>query len=180
MRSRMRAFGVVALGAAALALGLVRAGTNGTAAAPVPPPALERFRALTGDWVSAEDGDMVKKGDLVARYHVSGAGSAVVEELFPGDEHAMTTVYTTEGNDLVLTHYCMAGNQPRMRAKSTGGREIAFAFDGGTNIDPKKSRFMHDAAIDFVGPDEIKTRWVEYDQGKVAMTIDMHLVRKTS
>ena len=61
---------------------------------------------------------MSKKGDLVARYAVTAAGSAVVETVFPGTEHEMVTVYHADGSDLVLTHYCMEGNQPRMRAKA--------------------------------------------------------------
>src|SRR5688500_9647707 len=84
-------------------------------------PALERFKALAGEWVSLEDGEMVKKGDLVARYAVTAAGTAVVETVFPGSGHEMVTVYTADGPDLVLTHYCMEGNQPRMRAHKPSG-----------------------------------------------------------
>ena len=43
---------------------------------------------------------------------------------FPGTGHAMTTVYHLDGRDLVLTHYCMGGNQPRMRAKTTEGATV--------------------------------------------------------
>jgi len=68
------------------------------AAAPAPAPArptsapLERFKTLAGEWVAAEDGDMVKKGDLVARYAVTASGTAVVETVFAGSEHEMVTV----------------------------------------------------------------------------------------
>ena len=141
---------------------------------------LDRFKALEGTWVAAEDGPMVKKGDLVAQYHVTGAGSAVVEELFPGSHHAMTTVYHLDGSELVLTHYCMSGNQPRMRAKASNGTRVAFAFDGGTNIDPKKDQHMHEATFEFVGQNELRSTWVEFAQGKPGMTVNMHLVRKAS
>ena len=148
------------------------------AAVAAPPTGLDRFKALAGDWVAAEDGDMVKKGQLVARYHLTGAGTAVVEEIFPGTEHAMTTVYHLDGSDLVLTHYCMSGNQPRMRAKSAAGPKVAFAFDGGTNVDPKKDEHMHEATFEFVSADEIRSTWVGYNQGKPEHTVNMHLVRK--
>jgi hypothetical protein len=170
------------MGAASLIAGLwmgwVAAGPEHDHAAKAPPQALERFRALAGTWVSVEDGPMVKKGDVVAVYHVTGGGSAVVEELFPGMEHAMTTVYTMEGKDLVLTHYCMTGNQPRMRAKSVSASKVEFKFDGGANIDPKTTQHMHDATFEFVGPDEMKSTWVEFENGKSAMTVGMHIVRK--
>src|SRR5262249_15189060 len=108
------------------------------AAPPAPPssPGLERFKSLAGAWVAAEDGPMSRKGDLVARYAVSAAGTAVVETVFPGRPQEMVTVYHADGADLVLTHYCMEGNQPRMRARETQGPRLDFAYDGGTNIDP--------------------------------------------
>ncbi len=144
------------------------------------PGGLDRFKSLAGEWVAVEDGEMVQKGQLVATYTLTGAGSAVVEELFSGTPHAMTTVYHMDGPDLVLTHYCMTGNQPRMRAKPPFGPRVAFAFDGGTNIDAKKDQHMHEATFEFVSDSEIRTTWVEFAQGKPAMTVAMHLVRKTS
>lgn len=177
MSSNTARFGLATALAATLLAGRTLAGAAGEHA-PAPAPELDRFRALAGDWVAAEDGEMVKKGDLVARYHLTGGGSAVVEELFPGQHHEMTTVYYVDGRDLVLTHYCMSGNQPHMRAKSAAGPRVEFAFDGGSNIDPKRDRHMHNATFEFVGSDEIRTTWTEYDQGKSAMTVAMHLVRK--
>ena len=155
------------------------------AAAPAPAPArptsaaLERFKTLAGEWVAAEDGDMVKKGDLVARYAVTASGSAVVETVFPGSEHEMVTVYHADGPDLVLTHYCMEGNQPRMRAKGAAqGSRFDFAYDGGTNIDPKRDRHMHSPTFDLVGADEIRSEWSELAEGKPVFVARMHLVRK--
>jgi hypothetical protein len=151
------------------------------AAAPGRPalPSLERFKTLAGEWVAAEDGDMVKKGDLVARYAVTASGSAVVETVFPGSEHEMVTVYHADGPDLVLTHYCMEGNQPRMRARGAQGSRIAFAYDGGTNIDPKRDRHMHSATFELVGADEIRSEWNEIAEGQTVFLARMHLVRKT-
>lgn len=37
-------------------------------AIPASLPALDRFKALAGEWVAAENAEMFKKGDLVARY----------------------------------------------------------------------------------------------------------------
>jgi hypothetical protein len=169
----MRKPPLLTLCAALLASGLATA-------SPPENQAFERFKGLEGDWVAAEDGDMTKKGDLVATYRLTGAGSAVVEEIFSGSPHAMTTVYFLDGADLVLTHYCMSGNQPHMRAKATSSPKVVFAFDGGTNINPKRDRFMHNATFEFVSKDELTSTWAEYADGKQAMTVTMHLVRKSS
>jgi hypothetical protein len=139
--------------------------------------ALERLKALAGEWVAAEDGEMVKKGDLVARYAVTAGGSAVVETVFPGQEHEMVTVYHADGPDLVLTHYCMEGNQPRMRAKGAQGARFDFAYDGGTNIDPKRDRHMHSASLALLSADEIRSEWTELADGKPVLVVKSHLVR---
>ena len=153
-------------------------------AAPAPAPArptsapLERFKTLAGEWVAAEDGDMVKKGDLVARYAVTASGTAVVETVFPGSEHEMVTVYHADGPDLVLTHFCMEVNQPRMRARGAQGSRFEFAYDGGTNIDPKRDRHMHSATFDLASANEIRSEWSELAEGKPVFVARMHLVRK--
>jgi hypothetical protein len=164
-----------ALPALVLAAGAALAGDSRAAS-----PALDRFKSLAGEWVAAEDGPLAKKGDLMARYTVTAGGSAVVETLLPGKQHEMVTVYTADGDDLVLTHYCMEGNQPRMRAKSPSGARVAFAFDGGPHIDPKRDRHMHSAWFEFVGADEIRSEWTEHAGGKPVLVVPSHLVRKAN
>jgi hypothetical protein len=139
----------------------------------------ERLKNLAGEWVAGEDGEMFKKGDVVSRYAVTAAGSAVVETVFPGSPHEMVTVYHADGPDLVLTHYCMEGNQPRMRATNPkGSSRFTFEFDGGTGINPKKDRHMNSATIEFVGPDELSTVWTEIEAGKPVFVAKSRLVRK--
>jgi len=91
----------------------------------------------------------------------------------------MVTVYHADGDDVVLTHYCMEGNQPRMRARAPKGSRLDFAFDGGTNIDPKRDRHMHSARLDLIGADEIQSEWTEHADGKTVLVVNSHLVRKT-
>lgn len=142
------------------------------------PAGFEKFKALAGEWVAAEDGEMARKGDLVARYAVTAAGTAVVETVFPDSPHEMVTVYHADGPDLVLTHFCIEGNQPRMRAKGAQGPRFEFEYDGGTNIDPRRDRHMHKALLEFLGVDEIRSEWTELDAGKPVLVARSHLVRK--
>jgi hypothetical protein len=72
-----------------------------------------------------------------ARYHLTGNGTAVVEDLLGEDATPlMTSVYHMDGADLRLTHYCGAGNQPRLKAAyadpATG--VMRFAFVDVTNL----------------------------------------------
>ena len=169
---------IATLAALALSAGATLASPPATAAGKPASAALERFKALAGEWVAAEDGEMSKKGDLVARYAVTANGTAVVETVFPGSPHEMVTVYHADGPDLVLTHYCMEGNQPRMRAKDPKGARFDFAYDGGTNIDPKRDRHMHSAWVSLLGADEIQSEWTELAEGKPVLVAKMHLLRK--
>lgn len=142
------------------------------------PSPLERLEALEGDWVATADGEMVEAGQLVKTYRVTAAGSAVVETVFPGTDHEMTSVYHAEGDDLVLTHYCMLGNQPRMRAPATTGSRIEFAYDGGSNLDPAVDDHIHSGWIELLGPDEMRTEWTEHSAGEPRTVIELHLVRR--
>ena len=174
----VNARGIAILIALALSTAAALASPPATTAGKPASAALESFKALAGEWVAAEDGEMSKKGDLVARYAVTASGSAVVETVFPGSPHEMVTVYHADGPDLVLTHYCMEGNQPRMRAKAPKGARFDFAYDGGTNIDPKRDRHMHSAWVSVLGTDEIQSEWTELAEGKPVLVAKMHLVRK--
>ena len=93
---------------------------------PQPPTnaGLETMKKLAGTWLVADkDG---KPTDQVASViKVTAGGSAVQETMFPGQPHEMVSIYTADGPDLVMTHYCMLGNQPRMKAaaKSHGEQD---------------------------------------------------------
>jgi hypothetical protein len=167
---------VAALAASATAAAL--AAPVPAAAAKAASPAFERFKALAGEWVAAEDGEMARKGDLVARFALTGGGSALVETVFPGSPHEMVTVYHPDGPDIVLTHYCAEGNQPRMRARAAGGSRFDFEFDGGTNIDPRRDRHMHSATLELLGDDEIRTVWTELAEARPVLVVTSHLLRK--
>ena len=168
----------IALVLTATAAAYAGPGAEHTHPAKPAPAVFEKLKALTGEWIAAEDNPMAKKGDLVARYAITASGTAVVETIFPGSPHEMVTVYHADGSDLVLTHYCMEGNQPRMRARNAKGPRIDFAFDGGTNIDPKKDRHMNSASLELVGADEIRSVWTEIEAGKPVFVAKSHLVRK--
>lgn len=127
--------------------------------------AFERLKALSGDWIDT-DGTFGKKGEVAVTYRISGGGTAVVETLFAGQPHQMTTIYHKEGSDIVLTHYCSAGNQPRMRAKTVAGNVLEFDFDGGTNLDPSRDGHMHSGRIEWIGADQIRAQWSGWQGGK--------------
>ncbi|MDR4471533.1 MAG: hypothetical protein MRJ92_02410 [Nitrospira sp.] len=47
---------------------------------------------------------------------LGSGGTTLTETLTPPDSPPMTTMYYSDGDQLMLTHYCSLNNQPRMRA----------------------------------------------------------------
>lgn len=140
--------------------------------------AFARLKKLAGDWQLAAPGKESKEG-VAVRYRVTAGQSAVVETIFPGTEHEMVTVYHRDGNQLILTHYCCCGNQPRMRARiGPDPNELVFEFLDGTNLDPAKDGHMHDCRIRFVDGNRLHTEWEYYDGGKAVNKHGFDLVRK--
>src|SRR5262249_38307693 len=57
-------------------------------------------------------------------------GAAVMERLSTPEGGSMITMYYPDGERLMVTHYCSAGNHPRMLAAplKPGEIDIAFSF----------------------------------------------------
>lgn len=141
---------------------------------------LERMKTLVGTWVVA-DGDGKPTAEVVSVIKLTAGGSAVHETIFPGQPHEMISVYTADGQDLVMTHYCVLGNQPRMKASTKSpGNQIQFEFAGGSNLDPKKDKHMHSATLTFVDADHIELEGIAWENGAPAKDscCAMKLVRK--
>jgi hypothetical protein len=149
---------------------------------PSPPTnaALEKLKKLAGTWVVADkDGKPTEQVQSIIK--VTAGGSAVHETLFPGQPHEMISVYTVEGPDLVMTHYCVLGNQPRMKADpKSPANQIVFQFAGGGNLDPKKDKHMHEATLTIVDNDHIEVNGCAWENGAPAkeMCCGFKLVRR--
>jgi hypothetical protein len=139
---------------------------------------LDGLKRLAGDWTGkAKHGEA--EHDATVSYRVTAGGSAVVETLFAGTEHEMVTMYHQDGDDLLLTHYCMLHNQPRMRAEPGGAaNKLAFKFAGGTNVKPEKDTHMHDMTLEILDDDHIQATWTLYKAGKPAQKTTLDMTRK--
>ena len=153
---------------------------TGKSPAAAPHPGLERLKKLAGTWVMA-DKDGKPTDQVVSVIKVTAAGSAVHETLFPGQPQEMVSVYYRDGADLMMTHYCALGNQPRMKADpKSPPNQIHFQFAGGSNLDPAKDAHMHEGTLTFLDDDHIEFSGVAWVGGKPAEghKCAMKLVRK--
>ena len=141
--------------------------------------ALDRLKTLVGEWEMVKPPDESSKGKTAVRYRLTGGGTAVAETIFPDSAMEMLSVYHRDGEQLVMTHYCAAGNQPRMRTKIGKDKdELVFEFAGGSNLNPAKDMHVHGGRVRFVDADHIHAEWEMYADGKAATKHSFDLVRK--
>jgi hypothetical protein len=141
--------------------------------------AFDRLQGLVGEWEEQTPKDPAAKGKTVVQYRTTGGGTALTETIFPGSNMEMLSVYHRDGDQLVMTHFCCVGNQPRFRAKIGKTKdELVFEFVGGANIDPAKDMHIHGGLIRFVDADHAHAEWYAHSDGKQSETYAFDLVRK--
>ena len=121
-----------------LLLALASIGLPATPSGPAATTGFQRLTQLAGEWKGTYEwsGARSDRGPVRASYHLTGNGSALVEELVMNGAPTMTSVYHLDRDELRVTHYCAAGNQPRLRASSTNLEiwQIQFSFVDITNL----------------------------------------------
>jgi hypothetical protein len=148
-------------------------------AAPDAKAAFAKMKTLAGEWSSNGEGHGGADHAPKVIYKVTAAGSALMESQFPGSDHEMVSIYHLDGDNLLMTHYCAAGNQPRMKydPKASKPGEFVFAFDGGTNFDPAKDMHIHNLNVIFHDDKHVDESWDAFVKGKKAMTSKFALTR---
>ncbi|HEX6852491.1 MAG TPA: hypothetical protein VF139_13925 [Candidatus Polarisedimenticolaceae bacterium] len=139
-------------------------------------PAFEQLKSLAGTWTGKAISEDGPGSDASVVFKVVAAGSAVHETMFPGTPHEMVNLYHLDGSDVVVTHYCAGGNQPRMKLASADGNVLAFRFAGGTNI-PKKGSYMHAVTLTLDGGKLVES-WESVDGGTPVGTARFELTRR--
>jgi hypothetical protein len=78
----------------------------------------------------------------------------------------MVTMYYDQKDKLAMTHYCVFGNRPAMKIKSSDAKTIKFDFDATCGINPTKESHMHALSITFNDADTITTSCQAIIDGK--------------
>jgi len=129
--------------------------------------AFARLKQLQGEWQSkSADGQTAHLS-----YRVIADGSAV-EEQFSGKPGDMLTVYTLNGDRLLMTHYCVAHNQPRMEARNynAAGGTLDFDFLDAAGLASPDAGHMHNASFQFIDNNHFRSTWQFVENGKTKFT----------
>ncbi len=139
--------------------------------------AFEKLKTLAGRW----EGTNSEGIKVQAIYELTSGDSALLERTSEsGPEHTtMVTVFHVDGPRLLLTHYCAAKNQPRMRAVSYSPESgtLVFEFLDATNLASSDAGHMHRAVYHFIDADHVTAQWT-WRQGGNEVTHEMYYTRQ--
>ena len=125
--------------------------------------AFERLRELHGSW----RGESSAGWEAAIEIEVIAGGTVVLQRsnfaAHPGQ--AMITAYHRDVDRLVLTHYCVAGNQPTLEASDFAADGLSFVYASATNIASRDEGHMDSLRLTFVDDDHFQSRWSWYQSG---------------
>jgi len=119
------------------------------------------LQGLEGNW----SGTNQQGHPVDVSFRMTAGGSALMSEIRGHGPENMITMFHMDGDRLLMTHYCGAGNQPRMKVVSADAKSVSFEFMDGTNIAPGGGHMQH---VTFSQPDADHQveEWVFLDHGK--------------
>jgi hypothetical protein len=140
--------------------------------------AFERLAALAGSWEGRSSAGWTSRSEI----EVIARGSVVLErtnfEAHPGE--TMLTLFHKDGPELLLTHYCVAGNQPRLVASSIAGDELHFTFRDATNLPEVAAGHMGEARFRLEGADAFSSQWSFKQNGQTSWMEEIRYRRRES
>ena len=129
----------------------------------------DKIKSLVGTWHSKmTDGSITK-----ITYKIVSNGSTIMETISGKEDDAMVTMYHLNGNNLMMTHYCSAGNQPRMKAMVTDNKikTLNFKYIDATNLKSEHDGHMLNLDITFKDKDHFTQAWTWTKDGKNSTTV---------
>ncbi|HWW17401.1 MAG TPA: hypothetical protein VNY81_02175 [Candidatus Saccharimonadales bacterium] len=162
--------------AAALLAGL--AGSRQVTAAGSSADAFAQLKTLVGHWEEQK----VSENKPTLDIELTAGGTTLLEKfrmVEQGKPVEMITMYYLDGDQVKLTHYCMAGNQPTMRGTyAPETKTLTFDFERASNLKSANDGHMHHAVYKFIDNDHFQTTWTFQKDQKDAFTEDVIYVRK--
>jgi hypothetical protein len=123
-----------------------------------------QLRSLEGSWEGKNSEGM----PLHVSFRDTADDTAVMSEIQGHGRENMITMFHMDGpNKLLVTHYCSAGNQPRMQASaSPDGKTITFTFVDATNLSAPDAGHMQQLVVAVLDANHHTEDWTFLDHGK--------------
>ena len=121
------------------------------------------MKSLVGEWdATASSGQPVH-----VSYRLISNGTALMETQ-TADESEMVTIYNPDGEQVLLTHYCSHGNEPRMRAKVAPGEveKLDFRLVDVANLSSPKALHRNRLVVTFQDSRHFTQEWTSVENGR--------------
>jgi len=123
----------------------------------------DTLKALTGNW----EGKNNQGQTMRVSFREASGGSTLLSEIYGQGSENMISMIHLDGDRLLMTHYCGAGNQPRMKATlAPDGKSVAFDFIDATNLAGPEAGHMHHVVFSVPDADHHTEEWTFLDHGK--------------
>jgi hypothetical protein len=105
-----------------------------------PDQAFQSLRALVGEW----QGRAGNGRSVLVSYRLIANDTVLVETWTMSPTRTSMTVYHMDGDNLLATHYCPQGNQPRLQYQpELSGDRLEFRFRDSTNLPDANAAHQH-------------------------------------
>lgn len=143
------------------------------------PEVLKHFTSLEGEWVGKHVNHEGEEQQVALVYRTVSGGTAVEERIFADTPQEMITVYHgSDDGGLLMTHYCMLGNQPRLQLENTHEKMFKFTYLDGVGIDRDITGHMGGMKLTILDENTIQQEWDYYEEGEVKNTSTFTFTRK--
>jgi hypothetical protein len=162
---------ILLTGSVLTVLGALTGSVMGRSADPDATAAFERMKTLRGTW----EGKGTNGQKVTTTFELT-ANDTVLVERYRGSEAIkgaeMLTAYHLDGPSLILTHYCIAKNQPTLKAERFDAKagEIQFEFVRASNLASANAGHMRRAIYRIDDANHFTTSWEFFQDGKKTMT----------
>ena len=117
-----------------------------------------QLKALAGSWEGTLDGKPIP---MNVTLRVTSMGNTLMHEMkstvTPDDPISM---FILDGDHLVMTHYCDAGNQPHFIATvSPDGKTYTFDFQSASNLLPSQEGHMQHVVFTLIDANHHTEQW---------------------
>jgi hypothetical protein len=116
------------------------------------------LKTLAGSWEGTFEGKPLH-GQVTLR--VTSMGNTLMHEMKSTDRpDDPISMFTIDGDSLIMTHYCDAGNQPHMVGTvSPDGKTFTFDFVSATNLLSSQDGHMQHVVFTIIDPDHHTELW---------------------
>lgn len=130
--------------------------------------AFDQLKTLVGEWEGTS-----REGPVKITYTLVSNSSALMERMQRGGEPEMITMYSADGDHILVTHYCSAGNQPQMKSETMKpkAQKYSFSLVRVSGLKTEAEGHMIGLVLTILDKDHLTQEWKYQEKGKTGVDL---------